>query len=151
MKVKKLPELMTEIKHEYNKDPYNWRVLRGKDPDQHITTFIAHSDKKLWQLKTEWKNPLTPIGIGECVKRNLNDEIEELMNTGCDLPIHEIYPIKKNSLIAFGLGKYSQSSTNQMKELLLQDIPGYGSKLEGEFDLELQKLLKREQLFNHYI
>ena len=151
LKVKKLPELMAEIKSEYDKDPYNWRILRGKDSNQHISTFIAHEDKKLWQLKTEWKNPVMPVGIGKCVKRNLNDEIHEIMKIGTDLPIHEIYPNKDNFIIALGYGKYSQTSTNQLRELLSQDVPGYKNSIEKELNFELRKILYKEQLLNHYI
>jgi hypothetical protein len=151
LKIKRLPELMLEIKREFDRDPYTWRILRGKDSNQHITTFIAHDDKKLWQLKTEWKNPVTPIGIGSCVKRNLDDEIQQLMSIGTDLPIHEIYPSKENFIIALGLGKYSQTSTNQIRELLHQDIPGYGKKIERELNIEFQKILHKEQLLHHYV
>lgn len=149
--MKNLPDLMSEIKREYDKDPYNWRVLRGKDPSNHTNTFISHEDKRLWQIKTELKNPVTPIGFGQCVKRNLNDEISELMNTGTDLPIHEIYPGKENLIIALGLGKYSKNSTNKIRDILLQDIPDYHKRIELEINSEFQKLLKKEQLFNHYI
>ena len=142
---------MSEIKGKYDKDPDNWRFLRGKDSQNHITTFIGHDDKELWQLKTEWKNPVTPLGIGKCVKRNLNDEIAELMKTGTDIPIHEIYPNKESFLIALGFGKYSQASTNKIRDILTQDIPGYNSKIEMELNLEFQKLLNKEQIFNHYL
>ena len=142
---------MNEIKLEYDNDRYNWRFLRSKDSNNHLNTFISHDDKKLWQLKTEWKDPVTPIGFGQCVKRNLNSEITELMNTGMDIPIHEIYPNKKNILIALGFGKYSKSSTDNIRELLIDDIPGYTTKIEGELNIEFQKLLYKEQLFNHYI
>lgn len=151
MTVKKLSELIAEIKSDFDKDPNNWRVLRGKDTNLHHNTFIAHADKKLWQLKTEWKNPYTPLGVGTCVKRNLNDEIQQLFEQGTDIPISEIYPNKDNFIIALGLGKYSQSSTNQLGELLSQDVPGYGKKIVKEFNLEMQKILRKEQLFNHYL
>ena len=142
---------MVEIKADYDKDPDNWRILRGRDSNQHINTFIAHSDKKLWQMKTEWKNPYTPLGIGSCVKRNLNDEIQQQFEFGSDIPISEVYQNDKNFIIAFGLGKYSQNSTNELRNLLIQDVPGYGKNIEKEFNLELQKLLKKEQLFDHYL
>jgi hypothetical protein len=101
-------------------------------------------------MKTEWKNPVTPIGFGKCVKHNLNDEIQELMHEGSDLPIHEIYPNRENSIIALGLGKYSEPSTNQLKRILL-DTPGYPNKFERNLNLELEKILKKEQLLNHYL
>jgi len=150
-KIKPLPELMSEVKQEYDKDPTNWRILRGKDENNHLITFIAHADKKLWQLKTEWKTPVRPIGIGKCVKRKLDDEIQGLLNTGTNLPIHEIYPNKENLIIALGFGKYSQNSINQLKELLKQDIPNYTSDIENKLNSEFKQLLKKEQLFNHYI
>ena len=142
---------MLEIKSDYDKDPTNWHLLRGNDSQNHLTTFIAHDDKKLWQLKTVWKNPVTPLGLGKCVTRNLNDEICELMKKGNDIPIHEIYPNKDNFLIALGLGKYSKSSTDQLKEILHQDISNYTSKIEHELNLEFNKLIKKEQIFKHYI
>ena len=92
---------MSEIKTEYDKDPYNWRILRGKDSRQHINTFIAQDTKKLWQIKTELKNPIQPIGFGGLVKRNLNDEIGEIMSRGTDLPIHEVYPNNENLIDLF--------------------------------------------------
>jgi hypothetical protein len=142
---------MAEIKTEYDKDHNNWRILRSRDSNHHINTFIAQSDKKLWQMKTELKNPLTPIGSGCCVKCNLNDEIEELMNTGSDMPIHEVYPNKRNLLIALGIGKYSESSIIRLKDILKDDIPGYKSKIEDEMNSDFRKILKDEQLLNHYI
>jgi len=151
MKLKNISELMTDIKNEYDDDPLHWRILRGKDCHNLTTTFIAHDDKKLWQLNTELKNPMTPIGVGACVKRNLNDEIHQLLNTGTDLPIQEIYPNKTNFVVALGLGKYSQSSTELLKDILRQDNSHYSKKIEKEFNSELQKILKKEQLFNHYL
>jgi hypothetical protein len=144
---------MSEIKLEFDADPYNWRILRGKDHNRYLHTFIAHDDKKLWQIKSEWKNPLTSIGIGCCVKRNLNDEISDLMSTGTSQPIHEIYPNdkEKNLIIAFGMGKYSPDSITQITDLLHQDIPGYSKKIENEINFEFQKLLYKEQLLNHYL
>lgn len=150
MQFKAVSELMKEIIIEYNKNPYDWHVLRSKDSRNHLKTFISHSDKKLWQLKTEWKSPVTPIGIGKCVKRNLNEEIEQLMQTGTDLPIQEIYPNKENSIIAFGLGKYSKNSTNEISQIL-HDTSGYTRKIEDNMNDELEKILKREQLLNHYL
>lgn len=150
-KIKRLPELMSEVKQEYDKDPTNWRILRGKDKENHLVTFIAHADKELWQLKTEWKTPVRPIGIGKCVKRKLDDEIQGLLNKGTNLPIHEIYPNKENSIIALGFGKYSQDSTDQLKELLKQDISNYTSNIENKLNLEFKQLLKKEQLLNHYL
>ena len=153
MKGKRLSELMAEIKIEFDSDPYNWRILRGKDQNQHLHTFIAHADKKLWQFKSEWKNPLSTIGVGCCVKRNLNDELQELMDTGTSQPIHEIYPNEreKNLIIAFGMGKYSPESITQISDLLHQDIPGYETRVEKELNIEFRKLLYKEQLLNHYI
>ncbi len=151
MKVQRISELMTEVKIEYDKDPNNWRILRGKDKDQHINTFIAHDDKKLWQLKTEWKNPVVPLGVGKAVKRNLNDEIEELMSTGTDLLIHEMYPDSKNLIIALGIGKYSQQATDQLTDLLRQNRSSYAKNVEAEFNKELNKILREEQIYNHYI
>ncbi|WP_455392527.1 hypothetical protein [[Eubacterium] cellulosolvens] len=151
MKIKSLPELMSEIKKEYDKDPYNWRYLRGRDSNNHISTFISHDDKKLWQVLSEWKNPVTPLGIGKLVKRKLDDEIQDLMKTGTNIPIHEVYPSDEKFLIALGLGKYSESSTEKVKELLTQDIQGYCTKVEKELNLELKRLLHKEQIFNHYL
>ena len=150
MKIKRESELMADIKGEYDKDKHNWRILRGKDSRQHINTYIAQDDKKLWQIKTELKNPLQPIGFGSLVKRNLNDEIGEIMNKGTDLPIHEVYPNNKNLIIAFGLGKYSQKSTNDLGKVL-RDTTGYNKKVEQNINTEFEKLLKKEQLFDHYI
>ena len=142
---------MTEIKSEYDDDPNNWRILRGKDIRRNTVTFIAHDNKKLWQLKTDWKNPVTQIGVGSCVKRNLNDEIQELMSSGTDLPIHEVYPSKDNFIIALGLGKYSQTSSNQLTDLLFQDVPGYAKDIDKKFNSELDKIFKKEQLYTNYI
>lgn len=151
MKIKRVSELMLDIKQEFDKDPYHWHILRGRDSKAHTNTFVCHEDKKLWQFKTELKNPLTPIGVGTCVKRNINDELQELMNTGTNVPIHEVYPNKDNFVVAMGLGKYSQDSTNQLKDILTQDIPKYGERVENKIDMEFQKILKKEQLLHHYI
>ena len=142
---------MADIKSEYDDDPNNWRILRGKDNRQNTVSFIAHDDKKLWQLKTDWKNPVTQVGIGSCVKRNLNDEIQQLMTRGTDLPIHEVYSNKDNLIIALGLGKYSQTSANQLTDLLSQDVPGYAKNIDKKFNLELDKIFKKEQLYSNYI
>ncbi len=149
MVLKTVSELMKEIIADYNQDPLHWHILRSRDSKNHMDTFISHADQKLWQLKTEWKTPMMPIGIGKCVKRNLNDEIQELMEQGSDLPITEVYPNNENIIITLGLGKYSKPSTKQISKIL-QDSAGYPRKIEKEFNFELEKILKKEQLLNHY-
>jgi hypothetical protein len=149
MVLKPVSELMKEIIAEYNQDPLHWHMLRSKDSRNHINTFISHDNKKLWQLKTEWKTPMVPVGIGKCVKRNLNDEIQDLMQKGSDLPISEFYPNNNNVIITLGLGKYSKPSTDKISKIL-QDSAGYPRKVEKELNLELEKILKKEQLLDHY-
>ena len=151
LKIKSVQDIMLEIKLKYDQDPEDWRILRGRDEYGHYDTYVAQGDKELWHMKTEWKNPVLPIGVGRAVKRNLNDEILKLMSTGTNLPIHELYPDSEKLIIALGIGKYSQESTTELTRLLRQNRPSYARKVEPELNLELNRIIHQEQLYKHYI
>ena len=147
MRIKSVEEIMLEIKLKFDEDPYEWRILRGRDKNGHYDTYIAKSDKELWHMKTEWKNPYTPLGVGAKVARRIDDEIDSVLNTGETLPISEIYPQRENFIIASGLGKYSPSSTAKIKGI----ISDKHDKLETNLNKQLKELLDREGFYQSYI
>jgi hypothetical protein len=143
--VKNVNKIMREIKEEYDKNTENWRVLRGKDKRGHYDTFVYGSDK-LWHLKTEWKTPYAPVGVGERIEE-FSDKVEKIITQkGEYFPIGEIYPQAKNeAIIAIGIGKYSPKATKELKDVIRGQ-----SALENKLSMQLNKLLKREQLLKEY-
>lgn len=143
--VKNVNELMREIKKEYDASPKNWRVLRGRDRRGHYDTFIL-GGKKLWHLKTEWKTPYRPVGVGERIS-DFSEEVERIITKkGEYFPIGEIYPqAKESAIIAIGIGKYSPAGIKGVKSIIRgQD------ELESKLDRNLNKLLKKEELLKEY-
>jgi hypothetical protein len=144
--MKTVEQIMFEIKKKYDKKPENWSVLRGRDKRGHYDTYILGAEV-LWHMKTEWKTPYRPIGVG----RKINDFPEKVRHIveeeGEYFLIGEIYPQPKNSaLIAIGIGKYSPTATNSLKRIISgQDV------LEEKMNRELKKLLKKEEMMKEYI
>ena len=144
--MKTVEQIMFEIKKKYDKKPENWSVLRGRDKRGHYDTYILGAEV-LWHMKTEWKTPYQPIGVG----RKINDFPEKVRHIveeeGEYFPIGEIYPQPKNSaLIAIGIGKYSPDATNRLEKIVS------GQKnLEGKLNKELNKLLKKEEIMKEYV
>lgn len=144
--MKTVEQIMFEIKKKYDKKPENWSILRGRDKRGHYDTYILGAEV-LWHMKTEWKTPYQPIGVG----RKINDFPEKVRHIveeeGEYFPIGEIYPQAKNSaLIAIGIGKYSPIATNSLKRIISgQDV------LEEKMNRELKKLLKKEEMMKEYI
>lgn len=144
--MKTVEQIMFEIKKKYDKKPENWGVLRGRDKRGHYDTYVSGADS-LWHMKTEWKTPYQPIGVG----RKIDDFPEKVRHIveeeGEYFPIGEIYPQAKNSaLIAIGIGKYSPIATNSLKRIISgQDV------LEEKMNRELKKLLKKEEMMKEYI
>lgn len=146
MYIKSVNEIIAEIKKEYDEDPRNWRVLRGKDSKGHYDTYIS-GPKSLWQMKTEWKTPYRPVGVGVKVMGESNEIVKFIMDKGEYFPFGEIYPqIKNSAIIAVGFGKYSQKSTNQLKSV----ISSKQEKLEKELNKSLDRLLEKEGLFKEF-
>lgn len=143
--VENVNELMREIKEEYDKNSKDWRVLRGRDKSGHYDTFVLGSGK-LWHMKTEWKTPYIPAGVGERIE-NPAEEIERIIaDKGEYFPIGEIYPqAKESAIIAIGIGKYSPKATKELK-----DIISGQEQLENKLNKELNKLLKKEEMFKEY-
>jgi len=144
--MKTVEQIMFEIKKKYDKKSENWSVLRGRDKRGHYDTYILGCDS-LWHMKTEWKTPYQPIGVG----RKIDDFPEKVRHIveeeGEYFPIGEIYPQTKDAaLIAIGIGKYSPDATNRLEKIVS------GQKnLEGKLNKELNKLLKKEEIMKEYV
>ncbi len=143
-KLKSLEQLMLEIKIEHDKDNRFWRILRGKDEQGHYNSYII-SKKHFWMAKIDFKNPLRPIGIGTRVPLPVDNTILKYFNKGENFTLAEYYPLKKNCLLAIGIGKYSTEASFE-----LRDIINGQYELEKKLDIELKKLLKREEMFKEY-
>ena len=144
--MKTVEQIMFEIMKKYDKKPENWSVLRGRDKKGHYDTYILGAEV-LWHMKTEWKTPYQPIGVG----RKIDDFTEKarhiIEEEGEYFPIGEIYPQAKDAaLIAIGIGKYSPTATNSLKRIISgQDV------LEEKMNKELKKLLKKEEIMKEYV
>ncbi|MDI6855710.1 MAG: hypothetical protein QMD21_02865 [Candidatus Thermoplasmatota archaeon] len=143
--VENVNKIMRKIKEEYDRSPENWRVLRGRDKKGHYDTFVLGNDK-LWHLKTEWKTPYLPVGVGERILE-FSDKVEKIITEkGEYFPIGEIYPqAKSEAIIAIGIGKYSPKATKELKEIIRGQ-----EALENKLSNQLNKLLKKEELLKEY-
>lgn len=146
MAIKKIDEVILDIKKEFDKNNEDWEILRGKDSRGHLDTFILGPDS-LYQMKSELKNPYQPIGVGSKVLKSPDDDIRKKFE-GRPFPFSEIYPQKeKASIIALGIGKYSKDSSKDLKSL----ISSQQEKLDMKMNKELRKLLDKEQMFKEYL
>lgn len=147
MQIKSVEEIVAEIKECYDQEPIGWKMLRGRDRAGHYDTYVM-SRKSLWQLKTEFKNPYQPKGVGAKIADNPNQEIDILMQKGDALPFSEIYTQPKNvPIFALGIGRYSPKATNELKAI----ISSKQEKLERNLSESLDRFLHREGLCKDYI
>ena len=144
--MKTVEQIMFEIKKKYDKKPSDWRVLRGRDKRGHYDTYVLGSDS-LWHMKTEWKTPYQPIGVGRKID-DFPEKARHIIEEGGEyFPIGEIYPQPKDAtLIAIGIGRYSPKSTSNLKRI----ISGQDA-LEGKMNKGLKKLLKKEEMMKEYV
>ena len=146
MQIKSVEEIIAEIKLCYDRDPLGWRMLRGRDNKGHYNTYITNRDN-LWQMKTEFKNPYEPKGVGIKIIDQIDPEIEMLMQEGDALPFGEIYKQgKSNTIFAMGIGRYSKPAANELKSI----ISSKNEDLEHNLSLSLDKLLHREGICKDY-
>lgn len=146
MQIKNIEEIIREIKKEYDKDKEGWEVLRGRDSRGHYDTYIL-GPNSLYQMKTELKNPYKPIGVGSKILKSPDEEIRKNFK-GKPFPFSELYQHKeKATIIALGIGKYSQSSSKKLKNI----ISTQQEKLDAKLNKELQKLLDKEGMFKEYL
>ena len=98
-------------------------------------------------MKTELKNPYKPIGVGSKIMKNPDDDIRNKFE-GKPFPFSEIYPQKeKASIIALGIGKYSPTSSKNLKGIISREQ----EKLDSKLNKELRKLLDKEEMFKEYL
>jgi hypothetical protein len=147
MLIKSVEEVIAEIKETYDQNPLRWKMLRGRDRGGHYDTFIMNQ-KSLWQLKTEFKNPHQPAGVGIKITDYPEKELDVLMAEGDILPFSEIYPQKKSiPIFAMGIGRYSPKATSKIKTL----ISSSQEELERELSDSLDRFLHREGLCKDYL
>ena len=147
MQIKSVEEIISEIKECYDQEPVGWKMLRGRDRAGHYDTYIKNT-KKLWQLKTEFKSPHRPAGVGIKISDNPEKEIDMLMEVGEVLPFGEIYRQRKSHpIFTVGVGRYSHSATNELKSL----ISTKNDKLERNLSESLERFLHREGLCKDYL
>lgn len=146
MQIKNIDEIIRDIKKEFDKEKEGWEVLRGRDKRGHYDTYVLGPDS-LYQMKTELKNPYQPIGVGSKIMKSPDEDIK-LKFKGKTFPFSEIYPHKeKAAIIAMGIGKYSPSSSKNLKNI----ISSQQEKLDVKLNRELNKLLDKEGMFKEYL
>jgi hypothetical protein len=147
MQIKSVEEIIAEIKLYYDRDPLGWKMLRGRDNKGHYNTYIMNRNS-LWQMKTEYKSPFEPKGVGTKIMDKLDLEIEMLMQEGDALPFGEIYQQEKaNPIFAMGIGKYSKAAATELKNI----ISSKNEELEQNLSLSLDKFLHREGICKDYL
>jgi hypothetical protein len=147
MEIKSVERIIAEIKECYDQEPLGWRMLRGRDTAGHYDTYIMNK-KSLWQLKTEFKNPYQPAGVGIKIPDNPNEEMEVLMKEGDALPFSEIYPQRRSHpIFAMGIGRYSPKATTKLKTI----ISSKHEELERNLSESLDRFLHREGLLKEYL
>ncbi|UCE39444.1 MAG: hypothetical protein JSW00_09545 [Thermoplasmata archaeon] len=147
MHIKPVEEIIAEIKSCYDHDPYGWRMLRGRDRAGHYDTYIMNR-RSLWQMKTEFKNPYQPKGVGTKIMDKPDKEIEILMEMGEALPFGELYHQQKSHPIyTLGVGRYSKSAANQLKGI----ISSKQEEVEKNLTENLDKFLHREGICKDYL
>ena len=147
MEIKSVERIIAEIKERYDQEPVGWKLLRGRDTAGHYDTYIMNN-KSLWQLKTEFKSPYQPAGVGIKILDNPDEEMDILMREGDILPFSEIYPQRKSHpIFAMGIGRYSPKATNKLKSI----ISSKNEELERNLSKSLNKFLHREGLLKEYL
>ena len=147
MQINYVEDIVAEIKECYDQEPFGWKMLRGRDRAGHYDTYIANK-KNLWQLKTEFKTPYQPAGVGVKIMDIPDERIDMLMTEGDALPFSEIYPLRKSHpIFAMGIGRYSPKATNELKGI----ISSRQDELEKNLSEGLDKLLHREGICKDYI
>ncbi len=146
MQIKSVEEIIAEIKVSYDQNPLGWKMLRGRDRAGHYDTYITNR-RSLWQMKTEFKNPYQPIGVGTRIMEKPDEELDFLMEKGNALPFSEIYPQRKSHpIFALGIGRYSPKATNELKGI----ISSKQEDLERNLSENLDKFLHREGICKDY-
>lgn len=148
LKVKTINEIIREIKQEYDLSDTSWRVLRGRDENRHLDTFISN-EKSLWHLKTEMRNPYEPMGVGVKLDDVHMDLVRVVMSQGELFPFQELYSqrdINGPPIVALGLGMQSQNSVDKVKCLVSDKQKDVDTMLTSS----LEKLLKREGMFKEF-
>ena len=136
----KLPvgEAIKEIKRIYDKKPYDWRVLTGRDRFGHTDLFLSQS-LSLWQLKMEAINPYELVGFGSRIGKIDEDIQSKTMEIGSRSIFELISPQKNGVIITKGLQIVSNDSINNLKNELSEKQ----AKLDVELRKELEILLQR--------
>ncbi len=147
MQIKSVEEIITEIKILYDQNPLGWKMLRGRDRMGHYDTYIRNQND-LWQLKTEFKSPYEPKGIGIKIADPPRKEMEFLMEKGDPLPFGEIYSQHKNPpIFTMGIGRYSPKATQKLKSI----ISSKQEDLEANLSENLNRFLHREGICKDYL
>jgi len=147
MQIKSVEEIIAEIKYCYDQNPLGWKMLRGRDRMGHYDTYIMNS-KSLWQMKTEFKNPYQPKGVGIKIMDNPDKEINFLMEKGDALPFSEIYQLQSHHpIFALGVGRYSQKASDKLKGI----ISSKQEELEKNLSESLNKFLHKEGICKDYL
>ena len=131
-------EIIEEIKKTYDKKPYDWRVLTGRDQKGYTDIFLSQSST-LWQIKTEAINPYELVGFGTRVGR-IDEEIRrKTMETGTKALFEILSPQKEGIIITRGLQTVSNESTKGLKGALSEKQV----RLDAELRRELEDLLHK--------
>lgn len=147
MDIRPVEEIIAEIKIQYDNDPLGWKFLRGRDSKGHYDTYLLNKNS-LWHMKTEFKNPYSPKGVGLKVMNGPGKDIEFLMEEGESLVFGELYKQQTSlPIVTTGIGRYSPKATNELKGIISEKQ----RTLERDLSESLNKLLHREGLYQEYI
>ncbi|MFX1541002.1 MAG: hypothetical protein ACFFBX_09510 [Promethearchaeota archaeon] len=137
MSVKPIGDLLMEMKKRYDKDQQGWRVLSGRADRGLYDTFILHRDR-LWQMKTEPVNPFEVIGVGS-VHRRVDESLHNrIMQEGKPFFFQIAAPQRKGVVLAQGIQRYSDDSTNRLRMVM--------SDRQETLDRELQTAVRSMSL-----
>jgi len=147
VKIRAAEEIIFDIKSRYDVEPSGWNVLRGRDNRGHYDTYISQGQDHLWRLKTEFKRPGEPIGVGVRLTGKIDDDIKKVLREGEPLPFGEMYRTIEGGIIAFGIGRFSQRGTDDLKGILSSKQ----DELEVKMNQDLDRLLKREDMLKEFM
>ncbi len=159
-------ELKREIFDRYNKNPKNWRVLVGKDPNRYTVLYVVHGTE-CWIIKEEYLNPMETIGVG--INTKISKKLRSALKMPYDFGLRPIDEEENRALFSKDRGSVASALDRILKgkPRSIDEIDA-GPVLQGpiiksnqncklispvdaELTEELDKLLNRKGIFNSYI
>lgn len=80
--IKTRREILSDVIHEANEFPTDWKAVFGRDIKRLSTDYyLFHPDVGLYLLKEYEKNPLERLGVGSKIARYVDDDIRKTIST----------------------------------------------------------------------